>query len=206
MEQNISLLIGLLRNLRKVYKGEQNFVKNKYVIEGNIVRITLNRRDGNDLETIIDLEDLERVLNFKYSWCAAFLIEPKDYYAHSTVYKGLVNGVPKNTTIGLQCFILGLEGKDGFYVDHINHNSLDNRKENLRVTTMTNNTRHRGSINSNNTSGYRNISLINKKYTVQLQVDGKNKILGRFENIDDAIVCAEEMRNKYYGEFSGVSK
>ena len=181
-------------------------MKNKYIIEGETVRVILNRRKGDDMETIIDLEDLYKLLNFKYSWFAAYLPSPKDFYAHSTIYSGLVNDKPTYGVIGLQCFVLGLEGNDNCHVDHINHDSLDNRKENLRITTWENNLRHRGSINSNNTSGYRNISLINNKYVVQLQVEGKNKVLGRFENIEDAVVCAEEMRNKYYGKFAGVSK
>lgn len=42
---------------------------------------------------------------------------------------------------------------------------------------------------------------------MQLQVDGKNTCLGRFayEDLDKAGKFAEEMRQKYYGEFAGVS-
>jgi len=40
---------------------------------------------------------------------------------------------------------------------------------------------------------------------VQLHLEGKNKILGYFDNVDEAGVFAEQMRKKYYGEFAGKS-
>lgn len=181
-------------------------MKNRYVIEGNITKIVLRENDNEYIETIIDTEDLQKFIDFKYSWFAAYLQSPKSYYAHCTEYTGIVNGEPTHRTIGMQCFILGLQGNDNCHVDHINHDSLDNRKENLRITTGGNNCRHRGSVNCNNKIGYRNICYMNGKYVVQLQVDGKNKCLGRFDVLDDAIVFAEEMRIKYYGEFAGVIK
>jgi len=36
-----------------------------------------------------------------------------------------------------------------------------------------------------------------------MQVKGKNTLLGRFANVDEAVDFATEMREKYYGEFSG---
>ena len=64
-------------------------------------------------------------------------------------------------------------------VDHENYDTLDNRKNNLRVTNDDKNTKNRSSKNSNNKSGHRNVSW-NGLY-------------------------AEEMRQKYYGEYAGKS-
>ena len=49
-----------------------NKVGNKYVVdkEANIAKIELHRRKSENLWTIIDLEDLERVINFPYTWFA----------------------------------------------------------------------------------------------------------------------------------------
>jgi hypothetical protein len=51
--------------------------------------------------------------------------------------------------------------------------------------------------------GYRNVSLIKGKWVVQLQIDGKNTKLGSFDDVHEAGKFAEEMRQKYYGEFAG---
>ena len=98
----------------------------------------------------------------------------------------------------------------GFYqqIDHINHITLDNRKENIRVLTKDDNNLYRKGANCNNNTGYRNVTYMKnvkkKPFQVQLRIDGENKVLGRFSNVDDAVVFAEEMREKYYGEYRGM--
>lgn len=91
----------------------------------------------------------------------------------------------------------------GILVDHINHDTLDNRKENLRAVESQANTRNRSGRNSNNVTGYRNVMYHKERkktpYHVQLQINGKNTILGRFSDVDEAGKFAEEMRQKYYG-------
>lgn len=92
-------------------------------------------------------------------------------------------------------------------IDHINHNTLDNRKENLRMVKQDENLKHRKGKNSNNTSGYRNVSW-NKyyeKYVVQLQVNGKNTIFGYFDDVHEAGRIAKEKRKEIYGKFAGKS-
>ena len=93
------------------------------------------------------------------------------------------------------------------HIHHRNHNTLDNRKENLELISITENSRHRKGKNKNNTTGYRNVMYNkrykNKPYHVQLQIDGKNKVLGKFSDVDEAGTFAEEMRQKYYGEYAG---
>ena len=100
--------------------------------------------------------------------------------------------------------VMGVEGY--VYVDHKNHdNKLDNRKENLRIVKNEDNTKYRKGKNKNNTSGYRNVSWDKRKnkWIVQLQIKGKNKRLGDFDDVVEAGLFAEEMRNKIYGKFAG---
>jgi hypothetical protein len=117
------------------------------------------------------------------------------------------NGERKGTTVTLQSFIGNPNHTKDVQVDHINHDSLDNREENLRITNKNQNARNRKSKNSNNITGYRNVAYIprngNKPYIVQLMVNGKNKRLKSFSDIDEAGIYAEEMRQKYYGEYAG---
>ena len=172
---------------------------NNYVIdkENNIARIELNRRTEENLWTIIDLEDLEKVINFPYTWFAKYNHTNDEYYVTASVY---YPELKQTRPIFLHQFLTNANGKD---VDHENNNTLDNRKSNLRVVEENKNSKNRKSRNRNNTSGYRNVSHINGKWVVQLQIDGKNKVLGKFDNVHEAGEFAEEMRQKYYGEFAG---
>ena len=94
---------------------------------------------------------------------------------------------------------------NGQTVDHINGDTFDNRKSNLRIVADSNNSKNRKSKNSNNTSGYRNVSWSkrDRKWVVQMQIDKKHKTLGRFDDVHEAGKFAEEMRKNYYGEFAG---
>lgn len=102
-----------------------------------------------------------------------------------------------------------MDAKENQYIDHINHNTLDNRKDNLRVLSNKENLTNRNGKNNNNKSGYRNVCWVNKehKWLVQLQVDGVSTVLGRFEkdDVEAAGEFAERMREKYYGKFKGLN-
>lgn len=178
-------------------------IKNRYEITDDHIIIYLKRRDGTEMETYVSLSDFEKLKGFKYSWCPAWRKGAKRYYAQATIYLGTIDGKAKYTTVKLHDFLM--DAKEGEEVDHMNHNGLDNRRENLRITIKLYNSKNRKSKNSNNSSGYRNVSWVNNKWIVQLQIEGKNTTLGKFDDVHEAGMFAEEMRNTYYGEFQGVS-
>jgi hypothetical protein len=153
----------------------------------------------------IDLEDLDRFLKNYYKWCTTWRPSSHSYYSQCTIYTGMVNGKPTSTSKYLHSFIMNIE--DSTRVDHINHDTMDNRKENLRPIIHKDNMKNRNGKNSNNTSGYRNVSKVGKWYLVQMQIDGKNTTLKKFplDKVDEAGAYAELMREKYYGTFQGVS-
>lgn len=107
----------------------------------------------------------------------------------------------------LHKFIMNVE--DSKVVDHINHDTLDNTKGNLRVISHSNNSMNRKSRNSNNKSGYRNVcwSKSENKWIVQLQVNKHNTVLGKFpkDQLKEAAKFAEEKRKELYGEFAGYN-
>ena len=66
---------------------------NEYVIDGNTVVMKLKRKNGDVFDCLFDLEDLEKVL--QYRWHARYNPSGDAFYAHCTFYLGTVNGKPK---------------------------------------------------------------------------------------------------------------
>ena len=179
---------------------------NDYKIEGDTTIIYIEKRNGDIHEALIDTEDLPRLIEQNWHWHDHYKRFTKTYYALYTVYKGKVNGKPDYYTLYLARYILN-ETDPNIMVDHKNHNTLDNRKDNLRQTVVGQNSRNREDANSNNTSGYRNVSWNGSGWSVQLMVEGKNTCLKRFkrDQIKEAGAYAELMRQELYGEFAGGS-
>jgi hypothetical protein len=102
-----------------------------------------------------------------------------------------------------------INSPDKLSTDHINGNGLDNRKENLRVCTQTQNNGNR-KLNKNSTSGIKGISWnkINKKWKARISTKGKRKHLGYFKNKNDAKKAYTKVAKNYFGEFysDGVIK
>lgn len=92
------------------------------------------------------------------------------------------------------------------YVDHINGNRLDNRIENLRAATKSQNCQNQKTP-VNNTSGIKNVSWNKrkKKWCVALKANLKDIHIGYFDDIELADLVAQEARDKYHKEFASHS-
>lgn len=178
-------------------------MKNKYKIVGDYVEIFMTRRNGETFTTQVSKKHLEKLLEFDVKWHPDWKPKIKNYYAQATIYIGMVEGKAKYKTLYLHRFIMN--AKENEMVDHVGiTNTLDNRDKNLRIVNNKDNSKHRNGINSNNTSGYRNVAKIGKWWRVQLQVNGKNKLFSeKFEDVNDAGKFAEKMREKYYRDYKG---
>ena len=102
-------------------------------IDGNRVGIRLTKGQI----AIVSIEDFEE--HGKHFWNARWSPMTKSFYAVRTEH--LLNG--KTRTVLLHREILRLKYGDKRCGDHINHNTLDNTRENLRVTTDAENKRNR---------------------------------------------------------------
>jgi hypothetical protein len=84
---------------------------------------------GGKHYTKVDLDDFYKYKDFR--WQCVGALNGKQYAMRTTMVQG------KNTRIRLYREIM--DCPSGFVVDHINHDTLDNRKQNLRVVTQTQN-------------------------------------------------------------------
>lgn len=93
---------------------------------------------------------------------------------------------------------------DSEIVDHINRIPYDNRKENLRITTQEKNVLNR-EMSRNNTTGktgvFKNKQNKIKIWTAYIRYQGKQHMLGSYENFEDAVKAREEAEIKYFGEY-----
>lgn len=81
-------------------------------------------------------------------------------------------------------------------IDHINGSRTDNRIENLRQATNSQNQRNQRKPKSNNKSGYLGVSANGKKWKAQIKVGGNPKYLGCFdtpEKAHDAYIKAKRI-------------
>jgi len=90
------------------------------------------------------------------------------------------------------------------FVDHINGDKLDNRAENLRDASKSENARNVG-VSGRSSTGVKNVTYDAKrgKYHVKLRTDGGRQVfLGRFDTIDAAAKAATKGREMFHGEFA----
>nr|WP_150959342.1 HNH endonuclease [Aneurinibacillus sp. XH2] len=166
-------------------------MKNKYEIRGPVTAIFIPRKDGTQLETIISTFDLDLVDEFPNTWTATYSKQTDSYYVIG--YLKAEKGRSKN--VRLHRWIK--EAPNGRVVDHINHNTLDNRRNNLRVVTQAANMLNRRA-GKKNTSGVPGVhfDIKRNKWHARIQIDGKRHDLGFFDDIDKAKEVVDKMRDK----------
>lgn len=167
-------------------------MKNGYFINknSNSVSIVLEHKDVYRITTI-DLEDFEKVSKIPGSWYAMDVGGNRG----EKIYAGTVIG---GVTIYLHKFVL--RSVPGLVIDHINHNSLDNRKGNLRnVSRAVNGQNRKGAQRNNKSSGYRNVYPTgNGNWYVQLNKDGITYRIGTYPSVTIANEVAIQAREFYY--------
>jgi hypothetical protein len=88
-------------------------------------------------------------------------------------------------------------------IDHINHNGLDNRVENLRIVTRWQNNANQRPQKRPKSSQYKGVCLLkNRRWQAQIKVNGKSVWLGSFRDEKNAARAYNEAALRYFGEFA----
>ena len=156
-----------------------NFDANEIIDCGKYSEICLyNKKQEIVAKAIVDSSDIKNVSKFRWTLSRRYAISVK-------------------SKISLHQVILGkVEGKE---IDHRNHNELDNRKDNLRFVT-----RSQNNMNRLNVKGYR-WHKKNRKWVATIQIDKKRINLGSFANEQEAKNARKKAEQKYFKEFAFIN-
>lgn len=130
---------------------------------------------------IVDDADFESLS--KYRWHMKI-------NGHNRYARRCFRDVDKLVTLMMHEAVVG-KAPDGLITDHINRNSLDNRRSNLRFVTPSGSTQNRGLV-TYNTSGVRGVFFDRtlKTWRVQIKRGGK-KVFGQsFKTFEEAVPVA----------------
>lgn len=135
---------------------------------------------------LIDAEDYDMVK--QHSWCIS-----KTGYPVTNTGRGKV--------VKLQRMLLDVKNPK-LVVDHINGDPFDNRKMNLRICNNKENARN-CKLSKNNRSGYVGVSQTLKgRWRARIMINRKEKCLGTFATMEEAIKARRDAEDKYFGEFA----
>jgi len=160
-----------------------------------IVKFLIESPKYGNIEVLIDVEDYNKIKN--YRWYAHLDKRTNSFYVRTHIERIIL--------LSLHRVILNLTNPK-IKGDHKDHNTLDNRKQNLRVCTQSENLRNQ-KLHKNNKSGYKGIRWRNKnkKWEAYIGLNHKYTHLGSYKNKLDAVLAYNQAAIKYYGEFARLN-
>ncbi|MGG7143599.1 hypothetical protein ACQPVP_09050 [Clostridium nigeriense] len=166
---------------------------NKYVISDKYAEMIIESKIHGVIKVKIDQEDLEKCS--KLTW----------HYAKNKDSKYIQTRI-KGKMVKLHRFIMNIYDRN-MLVDHINRNTLDNRKLNLRIANYQENSFNR-SLRSDNSTGVAGINYhkTNNKWRAKIRYNGIDIHLGYFSDINEAIINRQLAEEILFGEYSPNSK
>lgn len=124
----------------------------------------------------------------QYKWTAIWDRTGNRWYAART---------EKRKSVRMHQRIMG-----GLWIDHINGNGLDNRRENLRFCDRKQN--QWNSKKRKGTSQYKGVNLDKKagKWRAQIKYNNRKIWLGRHDKEEDAALAYDSAARRLFGEFA----
>ena len=147
------------------------------------------------LNAIVDAVDY--VWLNAFNWCVKWNVSGKSFYAFRTIH---TNGRKRNVYMH-QVLIPNAEE-----IDHINHDTLDNRRTNLRPCSKSQNQGNRKPRPS--LLGIKGVTLDKRekkshlKWRAQMMINGKNTSLGYYATAEEAATAYRKAAEEYFGDFA----
>lgn len=141
--------------------------------------------------TLVDDEDYDVIKQF--TWRKKWNPYTNSYYAATGVKTILLHRLIMNA-------------KKGQKVDHRNHDTLDNRKDNLRKVTHSQNMQNRIGATALSSTGIRGVSITSSStspYRATVYLHGVIVFQKRFRTIEEASKAVTEARLKYHTHSDG---
>ena len=148
---------------------------------------------------LVDDDDYEFIS--KYKW-GAYKHRKGNYYAARQSSR--VNGKRRHIAMSRQ--ILGLGQGDKRQVDHINHFTLDNRRDNLRTCTNQQNQQNKIS-HRESSSMFKGICWDKRgeKWLARIVIKGRQIYLGCWEMEEVAALAYDIAATREFGEFANCN-
>lgn len=160
---------------------------NDYIIYDNYAEIIIDSPKYGLFKAKIDIEDLEKCK--KYNWTLK-KHKNKTVYIQTSVYNRECINNKKIFTLHR----LIMNFPENKVIDHINQDTFDNRKQNLRCVDILINARNKKIRNNQNVYWNKKYN----KYQVSIRLNNKNISGGYFDDIEKAREKAKEMRKQYF--------
>ena len=144
---------------------------------------------------LVDDEDYNRLNRWK--WYARYTPGTKSYYAQR--YTPMKNG--KRKIIYMHRIIM--DTPSNMQTDHVNHDTLDNKKENLRICTSSQNGMNR-TQHKKTSSKYKGVCWHkrDKKWYAHIRINDKLTYLGAFKSEIQAAKAYNKKAKELFGEFA----
>jgi hypothetical protein len=147
---------------------------------------------------LVDDEDFEYINQWK--WCAQFMQSTNSFYAHRGYRE---NG--KHKIVSMHRIIM--KAADScVWVDHIDHNTLNNQRSNLRFVNRSESAANRKS-HKKSTSKYLGVHWHKDsgKWQASIQKDKKQEYIGIFDDEKIAAIAYNKNALKLHGEFANLN-
>lgn len=139
---------------------------------------------------IVDDELFDKLSKYKWLSCGRYAARATHYY---------IDGKRKQKWIFMHKLIA--DAPEKMQVDHINRNTFDNRKDNLRICTHQQNSFNHPGYGTRGVTKVTNRPL-KKPYCVRLMLNGKSLYFGYYATLEEAKSVWKEKAKGYYGEFA----
>lgn len=145
---------------------------------------------------LVDDEDFDRISQF--NWCVLEFKNIKYAVRNSPREKG-----KKRKLIMMHREILGVKDSKK-YIDHKDHNGLNNQKQNLRPGKSEHNQYNR---RASGASKYLGVcwDKFTSKWKAQISISGKNKYIGRYKTESEAAKAYDAEAKKHHGKFANLN-